>query len=316
MAEKLDTSQDTDTKGDGDKPNRNAQGVVDYLQAPRKKRKNFIVVATGPSGDNETTQAIVRFVKQAYPKYAVATPQTPEDFLRQFSRNIVLAIISDEFVDLDGTLNLVKLMKEQKNESAIPVLFLTKNPVELIKAYSQKLAAWHEVDEYIVPSLAPRQYLFAKIKSGVEDRYRRKSRRFKIDFPVVFSVLNQGERKLKGTIVDMSVHGAQLKVGDDYIFNPHDQLLLHMPYGKYIRDSGTDVIRVAAKVKRIFISGDRAGLAWEYLTELKLVNLSRMLLAIVDTSLGRQANAARARIAKADAEAAIANNRGGAISDP
>lgn len=310
MSDKKEAAQDTESPH-VDNKSKSAQGVVDYLQAPRKKRKNFVVVAVGQNGDQDAANAIVRFVKQAYPKYAVSTPQTAEEFVRQFSRNIILTVISDDFMDLDGTLDLVKLMKERKNESAIPVLFLTKNPDTLIHAYSKKLAAWHEVDEYIVPALTPRQYLFSKVKAGIEERYRRRSRRYKINFPITFTVLNEGDRKFKGTVIDLSVHGAQIQVHDGYIFTPRDQLIVHLPYGNYVKDAETDILRVAGKVKRIYISGDRAGISWEHLSDSKIENVSRMLTYIVDSSLARQAATTRARIAKAEAEAAAANHRGG-----
>lgn len=309
MSEKIETAQGTESKTE--EKNKNAQGVVDYLQAPRKKRKNFIVIASGPNGDRETAQAIARYAKTAFPKCAVSTPQNPDEFIRQFSRNIVLTIMDDQFVELDQTLNLIKLMKEKKSESAIPVLFITRDPDTLIQAYSKKLAVWHEVDEYVVPANMPRQYIFSKVKVGVDEHYRRRSRRYKINFPVTFTILNEGERKFQGSILDMSVHGAQLQVNEKYIFTPRDQILVHLPFGQFIKDSQTDVVRVAAKVKRIFIAGDRAGISWEHLTDLKLEQLSRLLMNLVDSTLIRQANTTRARIAKAEAEAAAANHRGG-----
>lgn len=315
MSDKNQASLDGESKHEEGR-SKNAQGVVDYLQAPRKKRKNFIVIASGPTADQDTVQAIARYARQAFPKFAVATPQTPEEFIRQFSRNIVLAVMNDTFIDLNGTLDLVKMMKERKSESAIPVLFLTKDPDTLIKAYSEKLAAWHEVDEYIVPHSIPRQYLFAKVKAGLEEKYRRRSRRYKINFPVIFSILDQGERRFKGTIADLSIHGAQLVAEEDYIFSPKDQIIVHMPYGTFVKNAATDVIRIAAKVKRILISGNRAGISWEHLTDLKIEQISRILTTSVDTSLLRLATATRARIAKADADAAEANHRGGRIDEP
>lgn len=307
MSDKIETAQATEVAQD--EKGKSAQGVVDYLQAPRKKRKSFIVIAKGPSTDNDTFQAMVRYAKASFPKFSVATPQTTEEFTRQFSRNIVLAIMDDNFLELEATLDLIKTMKEKKNESAIPVLFMTRDPDSLIRAYSKKLAAWQEVDEYIVPAATPRQYLYAKIKSGVEERYRRRSRRYKVQFPIVYSVLDYGERRFRGTVLDMSVHGILLKTDEDHIFTPKDQIMIHLPIGSYVKSAGADIIRVPARVRRIYISGDMAGLSWEHLTEQKISNISEMLLHIVDISLVRSASAARARIAKAEADAIAANPR-------
>ncbi|MCX6117337.1 MAG: PilZ domain-containing protein [Proteobacteria bacterium] len=308
MAEKSEAAAEVESK-DEDGKGKSAQGVVDYLQAPRKKRRSFIIVATGASTDPETTQAMIRFIKASYPKYSVATPQNADEFVRQFSRNINLAIVDDSFVGLDETLDLVKSMKQKKNESAIPVLFLTKDPDTLVHAYSKKLALWHEVDEYIVPALSPRNYLFAKIKTGIEERYRRRSRRYKMSFPVAYTLLDYGERRFKGSIVDLSVHGAQLVSLEGHLFNPRDQMIIHLPYSSYVSEGTTDVIRMSAKVRRIFISGDRAGISWEHMSDIKIEQVSKLLMGIVDQSLGRQAAATRAKIAKMEAEENVAMAR-------
>jgi hypothetical protein len=308
MSEKKEVTIDSPTKTEESKGGKNTPGVVDYLQSPRKKRKNFIVIATGPAVDSETKQAMVRFAKQQYPKFAVSTPQTKEEFVRQFTRNIVLAIVSDDFTGTE-TLPLVKRMKQEKHESAVPVLFLTNSPDSLIKSYSELLAPWQEVDEYVITNLTPRQYLFAKIKSGVDERYRRRSRRYKVSFPAAFTVLNQGDRKFSGTILDLSIHGALLRVNDDYTFNKNDQIMIHIPLGKFVKSTGTDILRVGGRIKRIFIAGDTAGIAWDNLSEYKIASLTSLLTSIIDQTIVRQASATRARIIKADADALIATNR-------
>ena len=302
MAEKIESASATETKEEETK-GKGQQALVDYLQAPRKKRKSFVIFAPGPSADTETYQAMIRYVKATYPKFAVATPQNAEEFMRQFSRNIVLAVIDDQFVGLDETLDLVKMLKTMKSDAPVPVLFMTREPDKLIAGYRDKLALWHEVDEYIVPAASTRPYLFAKIKHGVDDRYRRKSRRYKAQFPVVYTILDSGEKKFKGTIIDMSVHGALLKTEDQHTFTLRDQIIVHMPYGLFVPETESDILRVSAKVRRIFIAGDRAGISWAHLSDSKLEQLSRMMTSIVNVALGRAAAVTRAKIAKADAEA-------------
>jgi hypothetical protein len=306
MSEKNAVTQEVQQTEDDKK---NLQGVVDYLQAPRKKRKNFVVVATKNVTDQETTDAIVRFVKANYPKYAVATPQNMDEFLRQFSRNIILTVIDDEFVEREQTLNLIKTMKERKSESPIPTLFLTRDPEALIDAYTKTLYMWHEIDEYAVPALIPRHYLFAKIKNGIDERYRRRGRRFKVNFPAVFTVLDSGGTRFEGRIVDMSVHGGLIEGPKGHVFNPKDQITVHLPLGRFVKDLGADVLRVSARVRRIFISGNTAGLSWEYLTDAKTEALTKMLASIIDATLYKQASQTRARIAKANAELEATSNR-------
>ena len=302
MAEHSVSKQEVEENQDDGKGGKNSNSVVEHLQAPRKKRKNFVIFAPGPSVDNDTLQVMIRFVKAAYPKFSVATPTNYDEFVRQFSRNIMLAIVDDEFIGRNETLELVRVMKLKKTDGATPVLFLTRHPEELVAAYNNILAQWHEVDEYINPATTPRPYIFQKIKSGVDDRFRRKSRRFKVQFPVSFGVLDHGDRVFKGRILDMSVHGALLKADENHIFSAKDQILVHIPIGQFVPGSEEDIMRIAAKVKRVFISGDRVGISWAYLTEGKLNQLTKIVAGIVNTSVGKSAAAARAKIARAQAE--------------
>jgi hypothetical protein len=308
MSSETKKAADTESKTEDGKGKSN-QGVVDYLQAPRKKRRSFVVIASNGQTDPETIQALVKFVKVAYPKFSVATPKSAEEFVRQFSRNINLVVIEDTFIGLSDTLELIKTMKQKKNESPIPTLFLTKDPDTLVKAYSETLALWNEIDEYVVPALTPRPYLYAKVKTGIDERFRRRSRRYKMNFPIVYTNINHGERRFKGQVVDLSVHGAQITSSEGELFTPKDQLVVHLPYSQFVKDGATDVIRMSAKVRRIFISGDRAGISWEYLSDGKLELVSRMLTKLVDASLGRQAAMTRAKIAKQEADEIAATQR-------
>jgi PilZ domain len=292
-------SNGEETKGKG----KTNQAVVDYLQAPRKKRKSYVVMAAGPNIDQDTISAVQRFMRTQFSKLAFVVVRSAEDFVKYSVRNIILAIIDDEMLSRVDTLKLVKRIKEQKNDGPMPTLFITKDSSALVKDYQNELRLWHEVDEYFFIPDAPRHALFSKIKSGLDNKYQRRGKRYKTAIPMSFQVLDSGEKKFRGTILDFSIHGALLQVEEGaHFFSPKDQIIIHIPISQFIK-GGADVFRLSARVRRVLISGDKAGISWEYLSEDKIATMTALLTAIVDVSLAKTAGATRARILKAQADA-------------
>ena len=284
---------------------KSTQAVVDYLQAPRKKRKSYIILAASQNIDTDTIQAIQRFIKSQYPKLTFVTIKNPDDLLKYSQKNIVLAIIDDQLTKREETLKIIKKLKEQKSEGPLPTLFLTKEPEELVSAYKKELHAWHEVDEYIEFPDAPRHAIFRKIKTGIETKYQRRGRRYKVNIPVFFQVLDSGEKKFPGTIVDFSIHGALLTVNQSqHHFSAKDQIIVHIPLSKYIKGEA-DIFRLSARVRRVLISGDKAGISWEYLSDEKVTTMTKLLMSIVNVALAKSASATRLRIAQANEAAKL-----------
>lgn len=282
---------------------KSTQAVVEYLQAPRRKRKSYVILAAGQNIDPDTVQAIQRFMRTNYPKLSFITVRSTDDLLKYGQRNIVLAIIDDQLTERRETLSAIRKIKEQKPEGSLPTLFLTRDPAALVEVYHQDMPAWHEVDEYIQFADLPRHAMFRKIKAGIETKYQRRGRRYKVSMPVHFQILDSGDKKFLGSILDFSIHGALLSVQDnEHHFTARDQILIHIPLSKYIKGE-SDIFKVSAKVRRVLISGDKAGVSWEYVSEEKLNTLTRLLLAIVDTSLAKSANITRSKIAQTQAAA-------------
>jgi PilZ domain len=274
------------------------QSVVEHLQAPRRKRKSFVVMATGPNIESDTVQATQRFMKTQYPKVSFVVIKSLEELVKYSNRNIILALIDDQLEDRTVTMQTIRKIKEKKTDGPMPTLFLTNNGTALVQTYKTELSHWHEVDEYIVLNESPRHALFTKIKGILDGKSQRRSRRFKISIPVSFQVLDTGEKMYEGTILDFSIHGALLSVTDDlHNFSGKDQLLIHLPIGRFVK-SDTDVFRVSARIRRVLISGAKAGITWEYMSDSKSTTMTALLAAIVDQSLAKSAAATRARIAK------------------
>ncbi len=285
-------AEDSKSKG------KSGQAIEDFLQAPKKKRKSYVILATGDGVDEDTVAAIQKFMKTQYSKISLVIAKNSEEVLRYSTRNVILTIIHDEFVSRPETLAIVRKLKEAKTDGPMPTLFLTKNAPALVDHYQRELLPWHEVDEYVQHEDVPRHDIFRKIKSGIETQFRRRAKRFKVDMPLHFQVLDTGDVKYEGRLIDFSLHGALISTTSGvHNFSTRDQIMVHLPLSKYVKGEA-DILRISARVRRVLISGDQAGLSWEYLSDDKLAVMTKLLFAIVDSSLAKSANATRTRLSK------------------
>ena len=92
------------------------QSVVEHLQAPRRKRKSFVVMAAGPNSDADTINAIQRFMKSQYAKISFVVLNSLSDLVKYSSRNIILALVDDELEDRALTMQTIRKIKEKKTD--------------------------------------------------------------------------------------------------------------------------------------------------------------------------------------------------------
>ena len=285
-------AEDSKSKG------KSGQAIEEFLQAPKKKRKSYVILAVGSGVDADTVTAIQKYMKTQFSKLTFLTAKNAEELLRYASRNIVLTIMDDAFLPLKDTLSLIKKLKETKSDGPLPTLFLTKDAAALVAAYQKELLPWHEVDEYVQFQEVPRHDIFRKIKSGIESQNRRRAKRFKVDMPMHFQVLDTGDVKYEGQILDFSIHGALISAPNGiHSFSTKDQIMVHLPLSSYVKGEA-DILRISARVRRVLISGDQAGISWEYLNDDKVAVMTKLLFAIVDRALAKAASATRSKIAK------------------
>lgn len=262
--------------------------IEDYLTGPRKKRKNFVIFALGESFDVDLGQAMEGFVKKTYPQLSTSKPKTPQDLTRQFGRNISLLIIDDNFDDIHIVLGLVKALKEKRRNETIPVLFMTQNAPELISIYHKELLLYNESDEYMVYTGIQRARVYARIKSGIEDKNKRQARRYTVLIPITFFHLSK-DTIIEGHLVDLSLHGAILEAESDVIFRAGDQIKISLPIADHYQHISGDFIKVSAKVRRVFISGTKVSISFEHVTPLQIEALTHYLTSLVGRQMQRQA---------------------------
>lgn len=296
MSDATDTKKKLSTSED-----KNAAKIEAYLQGPRKKRKNYVIFALGENFDKDLSFAMESFIKKDYPHLAVSNPKSAEELTRQFGRNISLMIINDEFEDKAVVMSLMRALKEKRRNETIPVLFLTRDAEHLVATYHRELLLYHESDEYIVYPGSPRQQIMARIKTGIDSQNQRKSRRYSVNILTALFHLNK-DTLIEGKIVDLSMHGAVVSAERDVIFRAGDQIKLSIPISDYFSYQYGDFIKISAKVRRVYISGNKVAISFEHVTDGQAHLIGQLLVAIVTKQFNRQTTKLKAQYAAAPDE--------------
>lgn len=278
-------TEEKQQKKKGEKGKSGTFKIGEFLQAPRKKRKQYIQIAVGEGFDKDLSAAMQNFIKKQFPGHAVTLPTNLAEFKRQSGRNVIFAIVDDEFATMPEVLNSVQALKVRRAESGVPVLFLTKKPDELVDAYHSVLLAYQESDDFINYAGATTEQVLSRIKLGLETKGKRRSRRYKTDLNIACFHLTKNE-SVPATLIDMSVHGGLIKAQKDMRFKVGDQLRLSIPAASYLENKG-DFLKVSAKVRRVFISGDLVGVSFEYVSDHLALELAQFVTTLVNSQLAR-----------------------------
>src|SRR5690606_37548229 len=128
------------------------------------------------------------------------------------------------------------------------------------------LLPFHESDDYIDYTRVTATQVLSKISNGLVNNNRRRSRRYQVDIPLKYFSLNHSN-EMEGRLVDLSLHGAMLKSEEaKTIFKDLEQIKISLPLGKLDPAQFGDFLRLSAKVRRVRISGDMAGISFEYMS--------------------------------------------------
>jgi DNA-binding response OmpR family regulator len=284
-------------EGLDDRPKEKGGKVADYLAAPRKKRKSYVLMALGKGANLDLSAGMEHYLRTNFKGVAISAPRTPEELFKTFSRQIVLLIFDDEFMDLDQGLAMIAEMKRKKSAAPVPVLFLTRQPDRLIQSYNKNLAAFHEADDYINHARAEPAHVFSKIRLSLTNTSRRRSRRYKIDMPLNYYLLSD-DKTHPAHLIDLSVHGGLLKADDGKIFRLGDQLKLNIPVTEILPKHEGDFLKISAKVQRVFIDGTQAGISFEHVSDKQLFTLTKFLTEYVNDQIARRALVQKTRAAR------------------
>lgn len=266
------------------------KSIVDHLQAPRKKKKNYAVLAMGKDMDEALLQKIEYYLKLNYATISVVRAVDAKEFTKLYSRQIVLLLISDGFLPLDQKIEMIKRFKGKNEVSGMPVLFFTNNPDELSKVYIEKLRTYQEIDQYVLWQRRSEQHILSLIGSMLSDgASRRRSRRFPADLPVKYHDL-RSQKIFDGKLVDLSMHGGLLeKEESSPLFREKDQLQITLKVAPFLDLRRGQTLKLSARVRQTKIGGQKAGISWEYMTEDKKTLLMTYILKFTDRHMQDEA---------------------------
>lgn len=265
-----------------------------YLQGPRKKRKNYVILALGDNFDRSIASGLDSYVKRTYPALAISTAKNLDELTRQFGRNISLLIINDTFAERETVMKTIRALKEKRRDETIPVLFLTKDAEALIESYHKDLLLYRESDEYLVYPSTSLPQILSRVKNGIDAKNRRKSRRYPVNIQTTYYHLTH-DRLSEGRLIDLSLHGALFAADPTTIFRLGDQIKINIPSSEYMHLPTGDFIKISGRVRRVFISGNQVAVSFEHVSEKQSELIGQLLLSIVGRNFSHQTNRMKAQ---------------------
>lgn len=265
--------------------------LVEYLQGPRRKRKNYVIFATNPAFDVDLASKIAGFVRKNFSNLSLAQPRSSKELVRLYSRQIMLLIVDDQFMpyeDLCGTLLQMKSKQKTQNMAA-PILFMTDKSRSLIACYSKYLSAFQETDDYI----KYRGMNFAQITARINTALNssgdvRRAKRFKYTVPVLAFYL-PGNKNVQAEIMDISIYGAKISITSEQLILRHrDQFKIHLPISGHLPITEGDFIRFPAVVRRVLMGGMQAAISWEHLSAEQNLKLTKLVISYSNQASSRR----------------------------
>ena len=161
--------------------------------------------------------------------------------------------------------------------NGVPILYLTSNPNKLIEKYREVLLPFSEQDDFFHLGEENLDTLAARISNFLDTSVlRRKSLRIPIDLMAGCKTLNQ-EEYTPIKILNISLHGALLEFFKNKPLSKGTQILLQLPIAGILPAKFGEIMRLSAKVRRIKIDGEQAGVAWQSLSEEQFLKLTKFI---------------------------------------
>lgn len=271
--------------------------VADFLAAPRKKRRSYVVTALTQATAADYRTSIEHYLRVNFKAMAITHCHSVEELKKAFGRQVVMVIYDDEFSDLSLGLQMIHGLKTKKTAIASSVLFLTRQPSALIEVYNKILLPFHESDDYCVVDRTDTPVLFSKIRNGLTNQNRRRARRYKVDIPVNYYALND-DKNFAAKLTDLSIHGAMIDSGQTRLFVADEQMKISIPSENYLSSTEGDYLKLSARVRRVQIGGTKAGLSFEHVSQKQLLRLTLYLSTMVSDQVTKAAMTQKLRSVK------------------
>ncbi len=254
--------------------------ISEYLDTPRKRQKNFVVLAVYGCMDLDLVKYIESFVKRTYPGLALVRPKNEEELARYLTRKLSIIIIHDQFIPQERCFNLIQEVKTRRRKDVIPVLFFTENQEELIRGYRDHLSAFQEADDFCDYTALNKTQILEYIKQGIDNKNRRRSRRYKVSIASTLYSLRH-DSKVNAHFIDLSIHGGLIRLNGGLDMKCDDQIKVSLPKNPRLISQGGEFIRLSGRVRRVHIGGDVLAFSFENISEQKNTELTKYILDLI-----------------------------------
>ena len=188
-------------------------------------------------------------------------------------------IIDENIASLDEVMNIALYLKKKMFNEGAPILFLTKDPDKLIAKYKEVLLPFTEQDEFFHIGEEDLEVLASRITNFLDTSLlRRRSLRIPLDIMAGFRTVNQLEyTPIK--ILNISLHGALILFFENKTIKAGTQVLIQMPVSGLLPAKFGEILRLSAKIRRVKIDGQHAGVSWENSSEEQFIKLTKFILS-------------------------------------
>ena len=258
------------------------QSLPTWATPEPKKEKIFILIACSEKVDTSLVSELNQHIMKKYPSYVPQLVKSAPELAKSLVKKIALLVIDDFFSDIDVMMRVISTLK---NKSSIPVLFLSSNPPLLINHYSKNFGSKYPADSYI-DITQETDNVTQKIDSLLNVSHsrrveRRRSKRLKTLLPVECYDFNS-QTVVMANIIEISLHGAIIEYEKYFKNSIHTQLQIALNINRNIIEGTDDIIKIAARIERLFLSGYKVAVSWSYLS---LANTAILTKIITTSSL-------------------------------
>lgn len=258
--------------------------VSDYLKNPNAQKKDMIILAIEEDFSREKMVGLQAQVLKLRREYDLFLAKQPKDMLRKANRAIRLIIVSDQFAEDKELMETLKELKLKKHADMFPILFLSADPQTLIRSYHTHMLAFHETDEYLPLSEFKPANFYHRIKECLNPDEVRRGRRYTVKETIQLFHF-QGDKTMKGELVDLSLYGAKVNAKENTAFSVRDQVKIKIPIARYLGYTGGEFLTLSGRVHRVYLSGTTLAIGFEHLGESQTVGLAKLLAYYVNRNL-------------------------------
>lgn len=250
--------------------------LSELLRIAGQKRREYVLLALGHNFDKRILQDINVFVRDKFPNYVIIKVANVEAFNKYLSRQVKIVVIDDDFASIAVNISLIKNLKINLHNKTFPAIFITDNSERLIGEYNKELKLYQESDNYILKQGLSFLKLKESLLNATDSKLSRKTKRYNVN--IELEIKDKNEVYYSAKVENISLQGAFI-YSDDKVFIEGEQLRIRFSVRDILPVKTGEFLWLSLKVRRVFISGNKAGVSWENLTETQRNNLGHYIIS-------------------------------------